>query len=140
MAYFTLTDLNALIPAGWVTEALDDDRNGVQDQFSTVQALAEGQVNALIGMRYTVPVDTSAASAPVDFLRHASSLIAAALCYARRNKEALFPYKDDLQLVREQLHQIAKGELPLFPGQDRTLPSAVIIAEDSRVYSEGIGF
>lgn len=139
MPYFTLTDLNALIPAGWVTEALDDDRNGSQDQFATVQALAEGQVNALLGMRYSVPVDTSAANAPVDFLRHASATIAAALCYARRNKETLFPYKEELKAVRDQLHEIAAGKLPLFSGQDRALPSAVLIGEDSRVYSQGIG-
>lgn len=140
MSYFTITDLNALIPAGWVTEALDDDRNGAQDQFSAVQALAEGKVNGWLGMRYAVPVDTSAANAPADFLRHAASIIAAGLCYTRRGKEAVFPYKAELDSVNAALRDIAAGKLPLFTEQDRKRPSAEIIGEDSRVHSDSMGF
>jgi hypothetical protein len=133
--YFTLPNLQALIPAGWAVEALDDDSDGSQDQFDAVAALAESKINGILSALYDVPIDVTAPKCPVDFLRDAASVIAAALCYGRRGVMDKFPYSGELKAIYTKLNAIAAGELPLFPGVVRVDNSAVLIGEPSKVYS-----
>jgi hypothetical protein len=133
MAYFTFDELKGIVPDGWVTAALDDDANGDAEQFDVVQAVAEKEVNGVVGMRYAVPLN------PVpEVLSTIAVYIAAEIVYGRRNQIEHFPYVDKLAVMRRQLRDIGAGTLPLTPTKDREKASVSIISEGSRVYSKNL--
>lgn len=138
MAYFTQTDLEVLIPAGWVVDALDDDADGTQDAtlFSELQTVVEGEINASLGQRYTVPI---AAGVADDWLRHAAVHLAAFQCYARRQAMEFFPYAATVEMIRERLERMARGEEALAPGADREEASVTAITEDRLTHQSGGG-
>jgi phage gp36-like protein len=142
MSYFVLSDLEALIPPGWVVEALDDDADGDSDAllFDAVRRAAEAEVNGKIGRRYAVPLTPAAGSSLAQWLQHAASMLAAGLCYKRRGADAWqkCPYQDEIKDIRTDLGKIASGELPLDVGEERAVESAEIISDDSRVNSTGV--
>jgi len=142
MAYFTLANLEALIPPGWVVEALDDDADGESDVllFDAVQAAAEAEVNGKIGRRYSVPLSPAAGSSLAQWLQHAASMLAAGICYKRRGADAwtACPYRDEIEDIRKDLAKIAAGEMPLDVGEERAVESAEIISQPSRVDSSGV--
>ncbi|MBU4460298.1 MAG: DUF1320 domain-containing protein, partial [Verrucomicrobia bacterium] len=57
MPYVTKADLEGLIPPQFITEALDDDGDGVEDAglWDKVAAQAGEAVDALLGQRFEVP-------------------------------------------------------------------------------------
>lgn len=130
MAYTTFTALKALVPDGWVTDALDDDSDGNAEKFEDVLAVAELEVNGALGLRYTVPLATV-----TSFVSSITTYICAEIVYGRRNQQEHFPYRDALTVARRQLRDIAAGDLPLSPTKEREKPSVSIISEDSRVHS-----
>lgn len=142
MSYFTLTDLEALIPPGWVVEALDDDADGDSDAllFDAVRSAAEAEVNGKIGRRYAVPLTPAEGSSLAQWLQHAASMLAAGICYKRRGADAWqqCPYQDEIKDIRKDLDKIASGDMPLDVGEERAVDSAEIISETSRVNSTGV--
>jgi hypothetical protein len=133
MAYFTFAELTALIPEGWLTASLDDESSGDSASFEVVQASAEDAVNAILSVRYAVPV------AATPFVKRAALLIAAETCYNRRQQGNIFPYKEELNGkdgqkggIRYMLEQIAKGEMDLAPSVTPAKASGGYIAEDAR--------
>lgn len=133
MAYFTLTELKALVPDGWVTDALDDDANGSGEQFAEVLAVAEKEVNGILGLRYDVPLS------PVpDAVSTIALYIAAEIVYGRRGMADRYPYKDATGIHRRTLRDIGAGTLPLSPTKDRKDASISIISEASKTHSSNI--
>lgn len=136
MSYFTQTDLEVLIPPGWVVEALDDDADGSQDAtlFSELRTVVEGRINGKLGLRYTVPITSGIAD---DFLRDAAIHIAAGILYARRGLMDRFPYASELAEITARLNAIAAGELPLAPEADRAKDSVTAITDTARARNSG---
>ena len=136
MSYFTQTDLEVLIPPGWVVEALDDDADGAQDAtlFSELQTVIEGRINGKLGQRYAVPITAGLAD---DFLRDCAVHMAAAVLYKRRGLYAQFPYVDELEDLTTTLNAIARGEEPLAPEADREEPSVSAITENTKARNSG---
>lgn len=141
MAYFTFAELTALIPEEWLTQSLDDDESGDADLFAEVQASAENAVNAPLSLRYATPV------AVTPLIKRAALLIAAEMCYARRNQKDRFPYAEELNGrqgqkggLRYLLEQIGAGEMQLTPTTGGLNPSGGIVADPSRTNSGKIAF
>lgn len=140
MSYFVLSDLEALIPSGWVVEALDDDADGESDAllFDQVRTLAEAEVNGKIGRRYAVPLSPAEGSSLAQWLKHAAAMLAAGICYKRREVWDRCPYRDEIGDIRKDLDKIAAGDMPLDVAEERAVESAEIISETSRVNSSGV--
>lgn len=134
MAYVTLIALKALISEPDLTKALDDDADGVIDAFDTVQAQADGAVDALLSLRYEVPFIVDAP----QICLQAAKIFAAELCFKRRNvSDELNPWFNTAEQMRKMLAKIASGELPLAPAVERAKPSGTLISENSALYSSG---
>ncbi len=130
--YCDLSDIQAIIPPDFLTQALDDDGDGIADAGALVIAGACREVDAILGVRYTVPLD------PVPpVATHAAVTLAAEACYLRRGAAGdKNPYHAAAAAVRQQLRDIAAGALPLDPSIGRARPSASIITETSRTAGE----
>ncbi|MEI6036097.1 MAG: phage protein Gp36 family protein [Verrucomicrobiae bacterium] len=127
--YIAQSDLAALIPADFLTQALDDDGDGIVDAWATVQAAACCEVDAILGVRYTVPLPTPYPAVVI----HAARTLAAEACYLRRGSPAeKNPFTAAAKTVRLQLRDIALGALPLDPTISRPKPSAILITEPAR--------
>lgn len=135
MSYFTQTDLEALIPPGWLTEGLDDDADGTQDAFAGVQQLAEDEVNGELGRRYAVPFDTSGNVGLASYLRSLCVHIAAEIVYERRGTVLPEARATKLAELRKRLARIATGEEPLSPQVEPERNVIEVISEPSRVHS-----
>lgn len=131
--YIELSDLQAVIPATFLTQSLDDDNDGVIDAWTAVQAAAERSVNAALGVRFSVPF-----AAPVPaIVTEAAFLFAAEACYTRRGVEFdQNPFGKAASAMRATLRKIAAGEIPLSPDIERKKPSVSIITEPSRTHSD----
>lgn len=140
MAFFTLDQLTALIPASYLTEGLDDDANGVEDAFTKVRDAAENRINGMLSARYEIPLPIANAGVAA-FLADAGCLIAASLVYSRRGVPAdQWPFKGEHSAVMARLRAIAKGEEPLAPSSV-TPPAesvAVVISEQSGTHTSGV--
>jgi phage gp36-like protein len=127
--YVSYADLAAVIPADFLTQALDDNRDGTPESWPVVQAAACRAVDAALGVRFAVPFSHPAPA----IVREASFLFAAETCYLRRGvsgKEN--PFAERAADTRKTLAQIAAGELPLDPHIGREKPSVSLITEPSR--------
>ena len=133
--YIQLSDLQAIIPPSFLTQALDDDGDGVIDAWTGVQAAAERAVNAALGMRFTVPFTD-----PIPaIVSEAAFLFAGEACYTRRGVEFdQNPFGKAASTMRATLRQIAAGEIPLTPNIERQKPSVSIITEPARTAGSGL--
>jgi phage gp36-like protein len=133
--YVTLTDLQAVLPQQFLTQALDDDNDGVIDAWAAVQAAAERSVNSVLGLRFAVPFTD-----PIPpIVCEAAFLFAAEACYTRRGVEFdQNPFGKAAATMRATLRQIAAGEMPLSPSIERQKPSVSIITEPSRTAGSGL--
>lgn len=133
--YVALTDLQAIIPPAFLTQALDDDSDGVIDAWTAVQAAAERAVNAALGVRFTVPFTD-----PIPpIVAEAAFLFAAEACYTRRGVEFdQNPFGKSASTMRATLRQIAAGEMPLAPTIERQKPSVSVITEPARTAGSGL--
>jgi len=108
MPYIALEDLRGKIPEKFLTEALDDDGDGVIDAWTDVEADAAEMVDAYIATRYPVPVP-----APLPpIIKQAALVFAGELCYTRRGVEDN-PFTDQAARAHKTLEAIAKGSIPL---------------------------
>jgi phage gp36-like protein len=109
MAYFELSDLEALIPPTFLTQALDDDADGEIDAFTAVQAQACRMVDEILESRFSVPFN------PVpNKIKGAAVLFACWLCYARRGTpEKDNPFDRSKSGMEKKLEKIEAGDLGL---------------------------
>lgn len=133
MPYFTFDELSALIPDGWLTESLDDDASGDADKFSVVEAAARRAVNGPMG----IEDDTSVAV--TQFMKQAALIIAASICYGRRNIMDKFPYALELKGYRDTLQEIAKERLTRI-APSGTVPTIGAIIQPARTNSSRMAF
>lgn len=137
MPYFVQSDLTALLPPEWLTEALDDDADGTQDAFTVLQSYATGEIDAKLGTRYALPLPSSTA---LDALLKSIGVhLAVEACYERR-PSAKMPESLARKVTRawEDLAALAAGKHPLSPGLEPVKAPAVIISEDARSHYDGL--
>lgn len=147
MSYFVQADLEALIPRPWLVEGLNDDAEATTDEdiaaaaaegFAKVKALAENEVNGVLGSRYAVPLDVSANTGLAAFLKTLCVLIGVEAVFERRGREMLKSRVEKLKNDRIRLASIAKGTDPLSPSVKPVNTPGLVFSEDSRVYSENV--
>lgn len=136
--YTTLDQVKAKLPADFLLEALDDDKDGITDT-DVWQAVAEDaadQVDARLGKRYAVPFDPLALE---PIVKSSSLIFVLETLYQRRGygSETDNPYLVSARAARRELNQIGDGEVPLSPEQNRPKRSVSVITEPARTSSAG---
>lgn len=132
--YVLLGQLSALIPPQFLTEALDDDGDGVADPgvFDSIVDTVHKEIDGALGQRYPVPFSNPIPAVVAD----AAIVLTAHTLYSRRAVEdKKNPFDRRAKEVREKLAAIAKGEQPLAPEAKRAKPSASIVSEPSKTRS-----
>jgi phage gp36-like protein len=140
MNYFELTDLEALIPPKTLTQALDDDNDGVAEQFDFVRTSAQETVDTILSVRFLVPFTGTIPK----IVKRAALVVAASLCYSRRGfTGAQNPFESAAEAFTstKQGHEgllvlIAKGKLPLNAAtaessESEPIPPGSIVTYDS---------
>ena len=131
--YLTLTDLSALIPPEFLTQSLDDDADGIIDAWDAVSTAACDEVDAILGVRYAVPLPAPYPAIAI----HSARVLAAEACYLRRGAFGeRNPFSVPADAIRKTLRSIAAGTLPLDPTIKRPAPTVSIITEPSRTAGE----
>ena len=134
--YITEDDVKALIPAPWLTEALDDAAIGTDGAWDVVLQAAEDAVNGELSTQYEVPIKES-----LPFLRHVTRLEVARLCYTRRNMAEQFPHQTAWVAAWKKLGLIGTGDLQLSPANgtnaELARPRGEVISAPSRTHSTG---
>jgi phage gp36-like protein len=125
MSYTTETKIQTLIPAAHLTDALDDDRDGLADDglLDTIIATAANAVDAYLSGLYTVPFST-----PPAVVQEAALIFCCEAIYARRLTEAdKNPFTARANVWRDRLQKIGAGLLPLDAATAKpNTPGAVI--------------
>ena len=112
MPYTDFQEVSGYLPGPWLSEATDDDANGIPEAFQDVVDVASRFVDGKLSTAYAVPL-TGALITP--FIVSVTTLYAAKVCFGRRGAAAAFPYQEELGNLLTQLNQIATGKLPLVP-------------------------
>jgi phage gp36-like protein len=137
--YLALTDLNGQIPPQFLTQALDDNNDGVIDAWDAVLAAVQDDIDALLEGRFVVPLTFS----PMPrVIQRAAVAFACELCYRRRStSDADNPWKGRADSFRKILMGITSGELKLSVqphAEDAAVdPPASIITFDSGLGAPG---
>lgn len=134
-AYLLIAAVSAVIPPQFLTQALDDDNDGVADAglFSQIVANAQTEIDGILGGRFTTPFDNPLPAVVSD----AALKIVCEGLYKRRGIEAdKNPWAKDAKEIRDRLAKIAKGEMPLYTTLERAKPSASAITDTARTTSK----
>ncbi|MGC3991692.1 MAG: DUF1320 family protein [Chthoniobacteraceae bacterium] len=132
--YLTIDDLRGKIPDPFLTEALDDNADGVIEAADLVIAQASMAVEALLAGRYQFPLPEG--EAVPQIVTYGALILACEACYNRRGfKGDANPYAVEAAALRDQLRAIGEGRIPLAPTIQRAEPSGSLIGERSRVVS-----
>jgi hypothetical protein len=134
--YTTLDQVQAKLPMDFITEALDDDKDGMVDTtvWDLVAADAAEQVDGRLGMRYATPFDPATLPATA---KSASLLFVLETLYQRRGfgTEETNPFLTAARAARKELEAIGNGEKPLMPTAQRPRPSVAVFTEPARTTS-----
>jgi phage gp36-like protein len=126
--YVSMTEMNGLIPAAFLVQALDDDQDGNADAqaWGDVLSQVHKSINGPLSVRYTTPFTNPLPPIVVE----CAPIFAAELLYSRRGtSEENNPWTKRAKELRAKLELVAKGELPLTPEIKRTAQSAAAITE-----------
>lgn len=139
MAYFSITDMQGLVPEGWLSDGMDDDGTGSPDSFPFVLASASNAIDASLSARYSVPLDTTNVGLNA-VVKEIGVCLAVEALYIRR--QAAIDEKSLLgkRIARawDRLRALAEGTDPLSTQIKRAFDSVVMIEEDSRVASPSL--
>ena len=120
--YVALSDLQALVPGPFISEALDDGESITPSEVWDSVASAVGkEIDGILGGRYAVPFVP-----PVPaVVTRAAVVLAGETLYLRRGKTDN-PFTEGAKAVRDQLNKIGFGEQPLAPIVQRAQPTAIL--------------
>jgi hypothetical protein len=132
--YVEYSDLQGMIPAQFLLQALDDAGTGNPDAWDTVQSQACEAVDALLCGRYDTPFQPDPNGNYPAIVTMAAKNFAAELCYNRRGRiEDSNPYRSAADTFRKQLTRIGAGQMPLTPEINVTTQSGTAIVEPSNM-------
>ena len=128
MSYVNDSDLVGLIPPDFLTQALDDNGDGVADDglLDLIIAQASEEIDGYIGRRYPLPLLTPY---PEVITSSAKALAAEALYKRRGIEDQKNPWSAKARSIRMLLQSIAQGTTPLSHTLNRQDPSASIVTE-----------
>lgn len=130
MSYAEKSDVEALIPAEFLDQALNDENEdgGADAGWVKVASAVDRQINALLSVSFSVPL-----SSPYPTLiTQAATILAASLCYKRRGKTGENnPWESQEESWLERLAKIGKGEETLTPTS--SIGGGSVISEESKV-------
>lgn len=133
--YVELSDLEAVIPAEFLTQALDDNSDGVIDAWESVQKAACRAVDAKLGVRFTVPFPEPYPA----IVSEAAFLFAAEACFNRRGIYSdENPFARQAGDMRRELASIGDGDRALDPTIQRQKPSVSIVTSPAKTHSDRI--
>ncbi len=134
--YVLMSEMNGLIPAAFLVQALDDDQDGAADLTAWADVLNQTHklIDGPLSVRFTTPF-----SNPLPpIVLEAAPIFAAELLYKRRgHADEVNPWVKQATKLREKLEKIAKGELPLTPDTKRAKASASVISAPSKMGRTG---
>ena len=131
MAYTIQAEIEPLLPAAELVQALDDDNDGLIDDglWDSIAAAAAAAVDGKLGQRYATPF----AEPLPAVVKEASKTFVMEMLFARRGVDAeKNPWTKRATEMRATLTYIATGDQPLAPEQTRPRPSVNVISEPSR--------
>lgn len=135
-SYHTRASVAGSIPPAFLLEALDDDRDGVEDAglYDAIAENASNEVDAYLASRVAVPMAT-----PVPLAVQASRVFCLETLYQRRgyseDTDPPNPWSAQAKALRKRLERIASGEEPLE--RDTSGSPIEAIYEPSRTTSSG---
>lgn len=132
--YVLIADLEGLVPAAFIVQALDDNEDGQSDAaaWAAVLKSVHQAIDGTLGMRFPVPF---AAPLPAK-VSEAAAIFACELLYARRGRSGEHnPWTARADAMRKTLERIAEGKLPLTPQTQRATPPVSIVAEQAKTTS-----
>ena len=138
MSYTTRAKIEADIPSEFLTQALDDNGDDLEDDglLDTVLASADEEIDSYLEGRYTLPITP----AP-KLLASAAKVFVLETLYARRGYSAdtdpVNPWAGRASAYRTRLKAIAKGDEALRVNTDKAEPSVTVISEPARTHSSG---
>lgn len=134
MSYTTIAAVIGLLPLKYITQALDDDKDGAIDPAveTAVLASVDKTINGYLGTRFTVPFP-----APFpDLVSAAAEIFLIEQIHIRRgaasDKAGWAAQASDM---RKKLTRIGSGQEPLTPEIKRARPSGSAIVERSKTFS-----
>jgi|JFJP01.1.fsa_nt_gi phage gp36-like protein len=131
MAYVTLDEMKAIVPAEVLSAAVDDGNFGadVELVWPLVAEAASRRVDGVLGGRYTVPF-----SAPLPALvREAALVFSAYLLFVRRQAGDKNPYAKDAETMMTRLERVADGLADLSASETDAAPA--VISEPAATFS-----
>jgi phage gp36-like protein len=138
MPYHTKASVTADVPAAFLLEALDDNRDGTEDAglYDQLAANASESVDAYLGGRFAVPFTTDIPPLAIT----ASRIFCLESLYGRRgyskDTDPPNPWYAQAEAIRDRLKRIASGSEPLRPEPGSVAP-VVTVTEPSRTTSAG---
>lgn len=136
MGYVEQSDIEALIPAEFLRQALDDDGDGVADAgvFDKIVETVEEEIDAALGQKYSVPF----AEPYPAVVRLAAKILTLWSLYQRRGFHGeANPWETEAARQRKKLDSIGKGDDPLTPDDTGTKPAGVVVTEPAKTYDPG---
>lgn len=136
MPYVQQADIVVDIPPDFLTQALDDNGDGVADTglWDQIAQLVSDEIDAQIGVRYQVPLVPNTGTYPLTngfppIVVNAARVLACEKLYGRRSiGEGRNPWTSRANATRTQLAAIGAGNFPLDPAENRKDPSASVVA------------
>jgi phage gp36-like protein len=138
MPYTDEAKIAALLPANYLADAADDDRDGDADEgtLAAVIAAVDTRIDGLLGGRYSVPF-TSPVPAVVA---EASLVFALAALYRRRGvADEANPWAEREAQAEKRLERIGRGEEMLTFEAKPARPAGTLISAPSLLHSEHQG-
>lgn len=133
--YVLMGDMTGLIPADFLTQALDDDSDGVADSvvWDGIVTRVGLEIDGYLGGRYATPFESPLPS----FVRSMAPVLAAYELYRRRGKsDEENPFSGDKKRYAKLLEEIGTGKKSLEVGSAPASAPAVIISEPSKTDSK----
>jgi hypothetical protein len=140
MAYVQLSDLAGSIPADFLTQALDDDGDGVADTgvFDGIASDVGNTIDGYVGLRYSLPLVPDFTLYPNTYgyppvVTSAARVLSLDQLYKRRGTtDDKNPWSAQAGQIRTLLKAISLGQSPLAPELNRKDPSASIVTQPMR--------
>lgn len=134
--YVLMSEMNGLIPAAFLVQALDDNSDGAADAAAWTDVLRQVHraIDGPLGSKFAVPFNNPLPPIVLE----AAPIFAAELLYKRRGTaDDANPWVGQANKLREKINKIAAGELPLTPDIKKANASIAVVSETSKLSRRG---
>jgi phage gp36-like protein len=132
MPYVEQTEIEALIPADFLKQALDDDGDGEVDAgvWDKIVVAVQDEIDAALSPTYDVPF-----ADPPAPVKAAAKVLALWSLYQRRGfSGAANPWETQATRQRDKLDSIGKGDIALTDDNTGFTEGGVVITEPAKTF------